>query len=92
MELDLIDVHFDLKDIRPHELEEAFEDPFALRFLPDTERADGESRYYALGRTVADRHLLICFWTDGKTARVIVAREMSEGEKRFYERKYAEFK
>ncbi len=92
MELDLIDVHFDLKYIRPHELEEAFEDPFAVRFLPDTDRADGESRYYALGRTVADRHLMLCFVTDGKVARVIAAREMSDAEQRFYERKYAEFK
>lgn len=92
MELDLIDVHFDLKDIRPRELEETLEDPFAVRFLPDNDRSDGESRYFALGRTVADRHLFLCFWTDGKTARVIAAREMTEGEQRFYERKYAEFK
>jgi len=92
MELDLIDVHFDLKAIKPREIEEALEDPFAVRFLPDSDRQDGESRYYALGRTVADRHLFLCFGTDGKTARVVCAREMSEGEQRFYERKYAEFK
>lgn len=92
MELDLIDVHFDLKSIKPRELEEALEDPFGLRFLPDSEREDGESRYYALGRTVADRYIFLCFWTDGKKTRVIGAREMSDGEQRFYERKYAEFK
>ncbi|MEP4079789.1 BrnT family toxin [Haloferula sp.] len=92
MELDLIDVHFDLKDIRPRELEETLEDPFAVRFLPDNDRPDSESRYFALGRTVADRHLFLCFRTDGKVARVIAAREMTEGEQRFYERKYAEFK
>jgi uncharacterized protein len=92
MELDLIDVHFNLKDIRPRELEETLEDPFAVRFLPDNDRPDSESRYFALGRTVADRHLFICFRTDGKTARIIAAREMTEGEQRFYERKYAEFK
>jgi uncharacterized DUF497 family protein len=51
-----------------------------------------ESRYYALGRTVADRYLFLCFWTDGKRTRVITARPMSDGEQRFYERKYAEFK
>ena len=28
MELDLLDVHFDLKDIKPREIEEALEDPF----------------------------------------------------------------
>lgn len=92
MELDLIDVHFDLKSMTPREIEEAMEDPFAIRFLPDNDRPDSETRFYALGRTVADRHLFLCFWTDGKTARVVAAREASEGEQRFYERKYAEFK
>ena len=57
MELDLIDVQFDLRNIKPRELEEAFEDPFSVRFLPDNDRADGASRYYGLGRTVADREM-----------------------------------
>jgi uncharacterized DUF497 family protein len=92
MELDLIDVHFDLKSIKPRELEEALEDPFGVRLLPDHQHDGAESRYYALGRTVADRYLFLCFWTDGKRTRVITARPMSEGEQRFYERKYAEFK
>lgn len=92
MELDLIDVNFDLKHIKPREIEEALEDPFALRFLPEDDRADGETRFYAIGKTVAERGIFLCFWTNGKTVRVICAREMSEGELRFYERKYAEFK
>ena len=41
MELDLLDVHFDLKDIKPREIEEALEDPFSVRFLPDRDRSDG---------------------------------------------------
>ena len=45
MELDLIDVQFDLRAIKPRELEEAFEDPFAVRFLPDNDRSDGASRF-----------------------------------------------
>jgi uncharacterized protein len=92
MDLDLIDVHFDLRDIKPRELEEILEDPFGVRFLPDTERTDGESRYYALGRTVGGRQLFVCFWTDGKTTRVIAARNMTENEMRFYERRYAAMK
>lgn len=92
MELDLLDVHFDLKDIKPKEIEEALEDPFAVRLLPDADRADGESRYYALGRTVADRYLFLCFWSDGKNVRVIAARDLTETELRFYDRKYADFK
>lgn len=47
MELDLIEVQFDLHHIKPRELEEALEDPFSVRFLPDNDRADGASRYYA---------------------------------------------
>ncbi len=92
MELDLIDVPFDLRQYKPRELEEALEDPFAVRFLPDDDRSDGAFRYYALGRTVADRYLFLAFSTDGKTARVICAREMTESEQRFYDRKYAEYR
>ena len=92
MELDLLDVHFDLKKIKPREIEEALEGPFAVRFLPDNDRPDGETRYYALGRTVSNRYLFLCFWTDGKNVRVIGARELTEGELKFYDRKYAQFK
>ena len=92
MDLDLIDVQFDLRSIKPRELEEAFEDPFVVRFLPDSEREDGATRFYALGRTVANRYLFFAFWTDGKNTRVVAARDMSEGEKKFYDRKYAEFR
>jgi uncharacterized DUF497 family protein len=92
MDLDLIEVQFDLRAIKPKELEEVLEDPFAVRFLPDNERGDGASRYYALGRTVSDRYLFLSFWTDGKTTRVVAARDMTEGEQRFYDRRYAEFR
>ena len=92
MELDIIDVHFDLRDIKPKEIEEALEDPFSVRFMPDVDRADGEARYYALGRTVADRYLFLCFRTDGKATRIIAARTMGEAEQRFYDRKYAELR
>jgi len=92
MDLDIIDVQFDLRSLKPRELEEAFEDPFSVRFLPDNERSDGATRFYGLGRTVADRYLFFSFWTDGKTTRVVAARDMSESERKFYDRKYAEFR
>ena len=92
MDLDFLDAPFNLEDVKPRELEEAFEDPFSIRFMPDHERADGQSRFYALGRTVADRYLFFCFWTDGRTTRVLAARDMSETERRFYDRKYNEFR
>jgi len=83
MELDLLNVHFDLKDIKPREIEEALEDPFAVRLLPDRERADGEARFYALGRTVADRYLFLCFWSDGKKVRVVATRDMTDVELKY---------
>ncbi len=92
MELELTDSPIDLKATTPRELEEIFEDPFAIRLLPDADRADGESRFYMLGRTVQDRHLFLSFWTDGKRARVFAAREMTDGELRFYHRSYGEIK
>jgi uncharacterized DUF497 family protein len=92
MELDLIDAQIDLSSFSPREIEEALEDPFAVRFLPDHDRLDGESRYYMIGRTVADRFLFLAFSTDGKKARIYAVREMADAEKRFYDRKYAEYK
>ncbi|MFC5051600.1 BrnT family toxin [Rubritalea spongiae] len=92
MELDLINTKINLKEFPPQEIEEVLEDPFSIRLLPDNDRSDGESRYYMLGRTVADRHLFLSFSTDGKKARIFAAREMSEGEVRFYARKFAEYK
>jgi uncharacterized DUF497 family protein len=92
MDLDIIDAAFDLQEIKPRELEEALEDPFAVRFLPDWENENREARFFSLGRTVSDRHLFLCFRTDGKTIRVICAREMTEGERRFYDRNYQQLK
>ncbi|MEM9081891.1 MAG: BrnT family toxin [Verrucomicrobiota bacterium] len=92
MELDLLDVSFDTKATRPREIEEALEDPFAVRLLPENERSDGGSRFYAIGKTISNRHLFLCFETDGKKVRVIVARDASNDEQTFYERKFAEFK
>lgn len=88
MDLDLLNVSFDPKIFTPHELEEVLEDPFAVRFLPDHDRDDCLTRFYAIGRTVSDRYLFIVFWTDGKIVRIIVARDASESERKFYERKY----
>ncbi|MBT7957830.1 MAG: BrnT family toxin [Akkermansiaceae bacterium] len=92
MEFDFTNSTVDLKATTPRELEEIFEDPFAIKLLPDTERSDGEARYYLLGRTVEDRYLFCSFWTDGKNARVVSSREMTNSENRFYQRSYGEIK
>ena len=92
MELDFTDVAFDTKITKPHDIEEVFEDPFALRLIPETDREDGETRYYLLGKTINNRGLFLSFWTNGKKARVIAAREMSDDETSYYDRITAEIK
>ena len=89
MEFDWIDVRFDLKLVTPKEVEESFEDPFAVKLLPDGEYGSKESRYFCLGKTVRNRPLFSVFWTDGKRYRVILSREMTEDELGFYERRNA---
>ncbi len=92
MELDILDVSFDTKVIKPREIEEALEDPFAVRLLPENDRSSGGSRFYALGKSISNRYLFLSFSTDGKKVRVIACREMSKDEQTFYDRKFAEFK
>ncbi len=92
MELDTSSVHYDLNRFRQHELEEALEDPFGLRFLPDHELSAEQARYFAIGRTLTGRGLFVCFWTDGKSMRIHAVRDMSTSESHFYDRNYASFK
>ena len=91
MEFDWLEVAFDLRKVPPKEIEETFEDPFSLRLLPEIPSADGEARYFNLGRTTGNRAIFSVFWTDGKRYRVILARDMSPEEQSFYERKNSEY-
>ena len=90
MEFDWIDPAFDVHSVTPKEIEESFEDPFSLRMLPESESTERNARYLCLGRTLANRGLFSIFWTDGKSFRVIVSRDMTPEESAFYDRKNAE--
>ncbi len=91
MEFDWIDVPFDLTTLPPKDVEESFEDPFALKFLPDGENGGEQAaRYFSLGRALGGRGIFCVFWTDGKRYRVIYGRNMTPEEERFYERKKSE--
>ena len=91
MEFDWIDVPIDLAAIPPKDIEETFEDPFALKFLPDGENGDaGSARYYSLGKALSGRGIFSVIWTDGKKYRVIFARDMAVEEDHYYERKKSE--
>ena len=90
MEFDWLDVSFDLSQVTPKEIEESFEDPFAVRLLPDGNYGSEDARYICLGRSVSSRPLFSVFWTDGKRYRVIISRKMTKEEENFYERHNAQ--
>ena len=90
MEFDWIDSNFDLSKLPPKEIEESFEDPFAIRLLPNDLPSDDDARYFCLGKSLSNRAIFSVFWTDGKGYRVIIARDMTEQELNFYERKNEE--
>jgi uncharacterized DUF497 family protein len=76
--------------VTPKEIEESFEDPFAVRLLPDGDYGSEDARYICLGRSVGLRPLFSVFWTDGKRYRVIISREMTKDEESFYDRRNAQ--
>ncbi len=90
MEIDVLNVNFDLSQITPAEIEECLEDPYALRVLPEMD-APGATRYYLIGKSLLGRGLFLSFTTNGKIARIIFAREASELEAQYYERVQAEY-
>jgi len=92
MDFDWLDAGFDLKKIIPKDIEESFEDPFSLRFFPESVGGLKEARYFCLGRSVEGRPVFSVFWTDGKRYRVIAAREMAPEELSFYDRMNSEYK
>lgn len=91
MDIDLINTFVDLKSIKPGEIEEVFEDPFAVKFIPDSLFKNGEYRYFTVGQTIAQKILFICFNSDGKKATILAARDASEEESLFYYRNYKSY-
>lgn len=69
------------------EIEESFEDPFALKLMPDSPRFGVKSRYFNLGKTTAGVGLFSVYRTNGRMVRVICARSFSEIEEHFYQKK-----
>ncbi len=72
-------------DIR--QIEESFEDPFAVRLLPDSSRFAAQSRYFNLGMSSSGAGVFSIYRTNGKSIRVIFARPFESEEKYFYQRK-----
>jgi len=69
------------------DIEESFEDPFAVRLLPDSPRFAAQARYFNLGVSAHGNGILTVYRTNGKSVRVVHARTFESEEKFFYQRK-----
>jgi hypothetical protein len=73
--------------LNPREIEESFEDPFAIRLLPDSPRFGVQARFFNLGMSAAGVGIYSVYRTNGRSVRVLHAREFEAEERFFYQRK-----
>lgn len=69
------------------EIEESFEDPFAVRLMPDSTRFSVQARFFNLGMSAGGVGILSVYRTNGRMVRVLQAREFEPEERFFYQRK-----
>ena len=88
MEFDWNNPPFNLdSSLTLQEIEESFEDPFAVRLLPDSPRFSVQARYFNLGQSANGGGIFSVYRTNGKQVRVIHARPFEAEERFFYQRK-----
>ena len=88
MEFDWNNPPFELNgSLTLRDIEESFEDPFAVRLMPDATRFGVQARFFNLGRSASGTGVFSVFRTNGKIIRVICARSFTENESYFYQRK-----
>ncbi len=73
--------------LTPRDVEESFEDPFAVKLLPDSGRFAVQARYFNLGRSASGLGVFSVYRTNGRLVRVICARAFTTEEQFFYQRK-----
>lgn len=69
------------------EIEESFEDPFAVRLMPDSARFGVQTRFFNLGISAGGVGIVSVYRTNGRMIRVLQAREFEPEERFFYQRK-----
>jgi uncharacterized DUF497 family protein len=68
-------------------IEESFEDPFAVRLMPDSSRFTVQARFFNLGMAADGTGVFSLYKTNGRQARVIFARPFEPEERFLYQRK-----
>ena len=69
------------------EIEESFEDAFAVRLLPDSPRFSVQARFFNLGMSAGGIGVFSLYRTNGRLIRVLYARVFEPEERFFYQRK-----
>ena len=88
MEFDWNNPPFNLNSsLTPKDIEESFEDPFAVRLLPDSPRFSVQARFFNLGMSANSIGIFSVYRTNGKLLRIIEARPFEPEERFFYQRK-----
>jgi uncharacterized protein len=88
MEFDWNNPPFELdSSLSQREVEESFEDPFAVKLLPDSRRFSVQARFFNLGMSAGNVGIFTVYRTNGKQVRVLYARHFEIEERFFYQRK-----
>jgi uncharacterized protein len=88
MEFDWNNLPFQLdSSLTLRDIEESFEDPFAVRLMPDSPRFAVQARFFNLGRSAGGLGIFSVYRTNGKLVRVIYARPFVPDDQYFYQRK-----
>jgi hypothetical protein len=69
------------------EIEESFEDAFAVRLLPDSPRFSVQARFFNLGMSAGGIGVFSVYRTNGRLIRFLFARVFEPEERFFYQRK-----
>jgi uncharacterized DUF497 family protein len=88
MEFDWNNPPFELgSSLTQREIEESFEDPFAIKLLPDSARFGVQARFFNLGMSAGGEGVFSVYRTNGKQIRIIHARTFQPEERFFYQKK-----
>ena len=87
MEFDWNNPPFELGSLNQREVEESFEDAFAVRLMPDTPRFGVQARFFNLGMSAGGIGVFSVYRTNGRLVRVLRARPFEPEERFFYQRK-----
>lgn len=92
MDFNWKDVPFDIgvSQLTEVQVEESFEDPFAVKLLPEEEAFGSRARFFNLGKTANGTGVISYYQSNGKSVRVIHARPFVEEENYFYLKKLNE--